>query len=107
MRPKNRLGYTLEELENRVVAGLMQAHALPKGAVITQIDNYPEERVLHVVLLVGKELNSWDVGVLEKLQKFARENGCKAIEADCRPGMAKFLEKHGFRRTKIKMRNET
>jgi len=85
----------------------MQAHAFPKGAVITQIDNYPEERVLHVVLLVGKDLNSWDVGVLEKLQKFARENGCKAIEADCRPGMAKFLEKYGFRRTKIKMRNET
>lgn len=84
----------------------MQAHVFPLCAVITQIDNYPEERILHVVLMVGKDLEKWETSVLDRLREFAKQNGCKAIEADCRPGLAKFLKKHGFRRTKIKMRIE-
>ena len=82
----------------------MQAHVFPRGAVITQIDNYPEERVLHVVLLVGKDLEQWETSVLDRLKSFAIAHGCGAIEANCRPGLARFLKKHGFRRTKIIMR---
>jgi hypothetical protein len=82
----------------------MQAHVFPKGAVLTQIDDYPEERILQVVLMIGKDLDKWEVSVLERLRAFGREHGCKAIEADCRPGLARFLKQYGFRTTKIRMR---
>ena len=60
------------------------------GVAITQMTNYPQYRSLLVLLLSGEDKELWldRIGIMED---FARENGCKRIEAVTRKGMQKML----------------
>ncbi len=69
----------------------MQIHKFHLGFVITQIEEIDGERVLHVVWLAGEKFRDWKAEAFQRLEKFGREHGCKAIEADCRPGLASLL----------------
>jgi hypothetical protein len=83
----------------------MQIHKFPLGFIITQIVDRNGERVLHVVWLAGENLKDWKAEALERLRAFGIEHGCKAIEADCRPGLALLLRPE-FRTTKISVRTD-
>lgn len=83
----------------------MQIHKFPQGFIITQIADRAGERVLHVVWLAGEKFSEWKGEALDALKRFGAEHGCKAIEADCRPGLALALRPK-FRTIKISVRTE-
>lgn len=83
----------------------MQIHKFPHGFIITQVVDRSGERVLHVVWLAGERFLEWKAEALKAITDFGVEHGCKAIEADCRPGLARALRPE-FRTTKISVRTD-
>jgi len=67
------------------------------GAVITEIMEYPRMRVLVMHFTGGVELPKWKADMLELLQRFARDNGCKTIESIGRAGWKKVFKNDGFK----------
>lgn len=106
MKLKNRLDITFEEMTSKLERGEMQMHKFPLGFIVTQIVEIHRERILHVVLLSGEKLARWKDEALSCLKDFGRQYQCSAIEAHCRPGLAKMLKPLGFRTIKKIMRTE-
>ena len=63
-----------------------------KGAFITQILNYPQLKVLLVLLLGGNEFIKWRDEVDEVLLKFGKEHDCKYVEFFGRKGWGNYLK---------------
>jgi hypothetical protein len=103
LRPKNRIDLSFEEITGYLNRGLMQIHKFPLGFVITEIKQLQNERIVHVVWLGGERFSEWQATVVAHLKKFGKEHGCVAIEAHCRPGLAKLL-KPTFRTIKTTVR---
>jgi len=76
------------------------------GFVITEIKQLPEERVLHVVWLGGKDFKEWVDQANTDLHALALKHGCAAIEAHCRLGLARLLRPKGYKAQKITIRAE-
>jgi len=64
----------------------------PIGAFVTQILNYPQLKVLLVLLLGGKTFIEWRDEVDEILIGFGKENDCKYIEFFGRKGWGNYLK---------------
>lgn len=60
-----------------------------RGTVVTSIDQGSAMSICTVHSIGGKDLNSWVSLFDEAVTKFARDNGCKAIEAVTRKGFTK------------------
>lgn len=97
---------TQAEMTAKLKAGVMQIHKFPLGFVVTEIKQYPEERVLIVQLLSGEKFEEWSQEVVDHLRKFAREHECKAVEAICRKGLEPILKPLGWKRTRVLLRDE-
>jgi len=67
------------------------------GAVVTEVNVYPQMNALVMHFTGGKKLLRWKDPMLELLQRFARENGCSIIESYGRPGWEKIFKKDGYR----------
>lgn len=102
--PKVRLGYTLDQYKKKIESGEWQLHSFPKGFLITQVIQYAEERVCVVQLLGGEQFDAWKSQANESLKQFGREQGCKALEAVCRLGLAPKLKPLGWRHYRTVMR---
>jgi len=63
-----------------------------KGAFVTQILNYPQMKILLVLLLGGNDFIKWRDEVDEVLLKFGKEHNCKYVEFFGRKGWTKFLK---------------
>lgn len=96
----------LPEIQEKLESGLYQSHVFPRGFILTQITNYDRERVLDVVLLVGDGFSEWKREAVERLAEFARREGCVAIEALSRRGLALELKDTGFRTKQVLLRRE-
>ena len=59
----------------------------PPVIVVTAVTDYPEAKVLSVVLLAGRDIRAWLHHVEAALEAFARDQGCTALEAWVRPGL--------------------
>lgn len=68
-----------------------------KGAVVTEIIQYPRMRTLVMHFTGGKELQSWKQPMLNILQKYAKEKGCDVIESMGRSGWSKVFKDDGFK----------
>jgi hypothetical protein len=66
-----------------------------KGAVVTNIVNYPRKRYLCMSFCGGVELEKWKDPMLKMLQHWAFDNHCDGIEATARPGWAKIFKDDG------------
>jgi hypothetical protein len=67
---------------------------------------YENEKVLEVVLLLGDGFLEKKKEVVEHLEKFGKEHGCKAVEALSRKGLAPTLKPLGWKTKKILLRKE-
>jgi hypothetical protein len=68
------------------------------GAVVTEVVSYPQMKALDTHFTGGIELPKWKTPMLEILQKFAKDNGCKIIESYGRPGWEKVFTDDGFKK---------
>ena len=93
-----------EEVDQKLRSGEWQIHKFPKGIILTEIKQYPNERVLLVHVLAGQEYDSWSSESVEYLKQFGRQYGCSAIEALCRLGLTKKLKPLGFKQTRAELR---
>jgi hypothetical protein len=103
---KYRLGYTWDEYRKKIESGEWQLHQFPKGFVITEGVKFAEETVLTVHLAGGEQLDAWKTEANETLKQFGREQGCQALEAVCRIGLAAKLKPLGWRHYRTVMRLE-
>jgi hypothetical protein len=70
-----------------------------KGAVVTNIINYPQRKLLGMQFCGGEELSTWKDLMLDLLKRFARDSGCEGIESTGRPGWAKVFQNDGYKAT--------
>lgn len=103
---KYRLGYTFEEYRTKVESGEWQLHEFKNGFLITEVVKFADDKVLMVHLVGGEQFDAWKEEAQERLIKFGREQGCLALEAACRFGMAKKLEPLGWKPWHVMMRKE-
>lgn len=95
---------SLQEVEDKVRSGDWQMHNFPLGVAISEIRKYGDEQVLTVHLLAGERFNEWKEGCVQRLQEFAKEHDCGAIEALCRPGLAAILKDMGWKTRMVEVR---
>lgn len=67
-----------------------------KGAVITQLMQYPRKRFLGCPFVTGDDFASWKKPMLEVLQRFARDNDCVGLEATARLGWSRVFKDDGY-----------
>ncbi len=95
--------YDIAELYRRLIAGEAQLWLVAeKGARlvmvgVTRVIRYPCIKRLSVDLILGEDMEGCTV-MLDYAANWARQFGCEEIEAACRPGVRKVMEKHGFTR---------
>lgn len=104
--PKFRLGHSWDEIKEKLEKGELQIHQYPLGFVITEIKQFPEEKVCAVQFLGGKDFDSWKAQADQDLEKFARANGCVALEAGCRLGVWKKLKPLNWKLWHVWIRKE-
>ncbi len=63
-----------------------------RGAFVTQILNYPQMKILLVLLLGGNDFIEWRDEVDEVLLKFGKEHDCKFVEFFGRKGWGNYLK---------------
>jgi dissimilatory sulfite reductase (desulfoviridin) alpha/beta subunit len=63
-----------------------------RGAFVTQILNYPQMKILLVLLLGGNDFIEWRDEVDEVLFKFGKEHSCKFVEFFGRKGWGNYLK---------------
>ena len=78
-----------------------------KGVGLTKFIEYSTHRTLHIVAVAGVDWNEW-ADQYYVVEKFAKENNCKAVEQWGRPGWSKVLPKKipGFETVYHVMRKE-
>jgi hypothetical protein len=78
-----------------------------KGVGLTQFINYSQHRTLHIIACSGDGWAGW-ADQYYVVEKFAKDNGCRAVEQWGRPGWSKVLPKAipGFETVYHVMRKE-
>jgi hypothetical protein len=66
------------------------------GAVVTNISNYPNRKILCMGFCGGEYFGAWKDQIIDILKRFARDMGCDSIEASGRPGWSKLLKDKGY-----------
>lgn len=61
-------------------------------AVVTEVADYPRKRILRYVLAGGNNLENWLEPIQEKIEEFATNNYCQAIEVAGRKGWLRKLK---------------
>ena len=87
--------YSLEDIREGLESQQMQLFIAMADEIIasaiTQITDYPQKRVLTIVLLGGERMNEW-LPLLNQLEKWGIDEGCEQIELYGRPGWEKVLK---------------
>ena len=63
-----------------------------ESAVVTEVAQYPQKKILRYFLAGGNNLNNWLESIQETIEKFAKHNNCNSIEVAGRKGWAKKLK---------------
>jgi hypothetical protein len=67
------------------------------GAVVTEVSDYPQMKTLIMHFTGGIKLDEWKDKMLQMLQRFGKDCGCKIIESYGRPGWEKVFKDDGFK----------
>ncbi len=68
---------------------------------ITRLSNYPKQRVCNLRIVTGTNMAEWADACIETIEKWARANGCQAMEFQARPGWKAFLKPRGYDETHL------
>ncbi len=63
-----------------------------ESAVVTEVADYPRKRILRYVLAGGDNLDNWLEPIQNKIEEFATNNYCQAIEVAGRKGWLRKLK---------------
>lgn len=66
---------------------------------ITRLANYPKQRVCTLRIVTGNNMEEWFEPCLETIERWAKANGCHAMEFQARPGWKRFLSGRGYDHT--------
>ena len=61
-------------------------------AVVTEIAQYPQAKILRYFLAGGRNLENWLERIQEKIEKFAKQNKCTYLEVAGRKGWVRKLK---------------
>lgn len=56
------------------------------AVAITRLINYPKQRVCTIRIVTGRNRSEWQVPAMETIERWAKANGCQAMELQARPG---------------------
>lgn len=88
--------HTIDDVEAQIKAGRIQFWPGLNGAVVTEIQEYPQKTVLNVFLCGGDLRECLEMGD-NFIEPWAKENGCTAVRQYGRKGWTRALLKHGWR----------
>lgn len=96
---------TKEACEEKLKSGEWQIHKFPRGFLITEVQQYPEERVLFIHLLSGEDFDNWKWWAHDTLRDFAKKMNCSGIECAARLGLEKKLKTLNYNKKKVLLRH--
>lgn len=76
--------HDMQDIADAIAEGRMQLWPAPKGAMVTQVQDYPKKRVLHV-WWAGGELKTI-LELIPHIEQFAKDIGCGKITCTGRKG---------------------
>lgn len=93
--------YTLEQIHDNLIRGQQQLWCVTKGkrligALITQLDQFPEIVSLRYVYLGGKEFDPQMLKWLDMIEKWALQRNAVLVDFMGRKGWGKLLRKYGY-----------
>ena len=63
-----------------------------ESAVVTEVADYPQKRILRYVLAGGVNMSNWLEPIQETIEEFATNNYCQAVEVAGRKGWLRKLK---------------
>jgi hypothetical protein len=87
--------HTLDDIEAMLIQGRLWLYAGHRSAMVLEVVENPQWKALHV-FLGGGDLEEIKA-MLPRLDKVARELGCKKVGMTGRPGWARALQGLGYR----------
>lgn len=81
-----------------VIVDVEYQHGTIVAAFTTEINNYPERRMICVHYLGGEGFDGWYHQMLDQVREFGREAGCDGIECNARHGFWKWFKNDGWNR---------
>jgi hypothetical protein len=72
-----------------------------KGAMTTQVIDYPATRIVAIQFLGGTDFEKWVDGICDLAEKYAADVGASGLETAGRFGFWKYFKKRGYARSWI------
>jgi histone acetyltransferase (RNA polymerase elongator complex component) len=70
------------------------------GVVVTEIIKRKHGKVCHVYIVTGRQMSKWQ-HLINRVEEFAKDEGCKMMELIARPGWQKVYNNHGYKKTHV------
>lgn len=88
--------YGVEDILDYLLSGAMQLWVVMDkheivAITITEIVNFPRLKECRMLACTGVGMNEW-VGLIVKIEDWAKQNGCSKITPICRPGWERILK---------------
>lgn len=93
--------HTISDVQERCVDGRCQSFQHEDGVIVTELLEYPNTRVMNVVLAAG-DMNDV-LTAQQEMIKFAKQHGCDKIIMRGRKGWRRVLKHHGWGEPTIAM----
>lgn len=99
-------GFSEDDIRNRLIVADMQLWVVGdyQAACVTQIVVYPQHKVCLVVALGGDGMDEWFGELMDQVEDWARQMGCRYVEEYGRKGWLRVGKKRGYEELYVVMR---
>ena len=70
------------------------------GVVVTELIKRKFGKVCHIFIATGRQRHKWQ-HLINKIEEFAKDEGCEMMELIARPGWQKVYNNYGYKRTHV------
>ena len=70
------------------------------GVVVTEIIKRKFGKVCHIYIATGRQRTKWQ-HLVNRVEEFAKEEGCKMMELIARPGWKRVYNNYGYKQTHV------